>query len=84
MNALIVQALPKTITPAEMRVLELAGTSTLCAKEIADRLNVSVSCVKNHLQHIYRKLGFHQEPRTAGNRFRLKQWCCSQENGANQ
>lgn len=80
----IIQALPDTITTSELRVLELAGTSTLCAKEIAARLNISVSCVKNHLHHIYKKLGLRREARTLGNRIRLMQWCCSKENGANQ
>jgi DNA-binding NarL/FixJ family response regulator len=47
---------PPTLTPTEMRVLQLAaaGQTTL---EIADELFVAEKTVKNHLTNIYRKLG---------------------------
>jgi two-component system response regulator DegU len=47
---------PPTLTPTEMRVLQLAaaGQTTLV---IADELFVEEKTVKNHLTNIYRKLG---------------------------
>jgi DNA-binding NarL/FixJ family response regulator len=48
-------ALP-TLTPTEMRVLQLAATGQTTL-EIADELFVAEKTVKNHLTNIYRKLG---------------------------
>ncbi|MEJ2555473.1 MAG: response regulator transcription factor [Anaerolineae bacterium] len=47
---------PPTLTPTEMRVLQLAATGQT-ALEIADELFVAEKTVKNHLTNIYRKLG---------------------------
>jgi DNA-binding NarL/FixJ family response regulator len=47
---------PPTLTPTEMRVLQLAATGQTTL-EIADELFVAEKTVKNHLTNIYRKLG---------------------------
>ncbi len=45
-----------TLTPTELRVLQLAATGQTTL-EIADELFVAEKTVKNHLTNIYRKLG---------------------------
>jgi DNA-binding NarL/FixJ family response regulator len=47
---------PPTLTPTELRVLQLAATGQTTL-EIADELFVAEKTVKNHLTNIYRKLG---------------------------
>jgi DNA-binding NarL/FixJ family response regulator len=47
---------PPTLTPTEMRVLQLAATGQTTL-EIAGELFVAEKTVKNHLTNIYRKLG---------------------------
>jgi DNA-binding NarL/FixJ family response regulator len=79
-HSVFLTGLPATVTTAELRVLQLAGTSTLCNKELADRLHLSVSCVKAHLRSIYRKLGLRGGPHC---RVKLLHWCLAREN-ANQ
>ena len=49
------QPAPVLLTSTESRVVELVATGAR-NKEIADRLNVSESTVKNHLHNIYAKL----------------------------
>jgi DNA-binding CsgD family transcriptional regulator len=45
-----------SLTPAEMRVVELA-TSGLTNREIAEQLFVSRYTVETHLKHVFAKLG---------------------------
>jgi DNA-binding NarL/FixJ family response regulator len=45
----------ESLTAAERRVLELLALG-LIYKEVADRLNISLSTVRTHIWHIYRKL----------------------------
>lgn len=46
------------LTPAERRVLTIVSTGA-STKEAAEELFVSVSTVRKHLEHSYRKLGVH-------------------------
>ena len=48
---------PGDLTERELRVLEFCRDG-LQGKEIADRLNISISTVNNHKQKIFRKFGF--------------------------
>ena len=50
--------LPATLTVQERRILVLVANGMSNA-EIAARLFVSVSTVRKHLEHAYRKLGVH-------------------------
>lgn len=61
---------------AERRVGELAATTSLSDKEIANQLNLSARTVKAHLQSIYRKMGWGG----FGSRKQLLQWGMAQEN----
>ena len=48
------------LTPAELRVLKLLAAGKR-AQEVASSLNVSVTTVRNHIQHIFRKLRVHTQ-----------------------
>lgn len=45
------------LSPREMQVLDLAAHTDMQAKEIGNRLNISIRTVKFHLGSIYRKFG---------------------------
>ena len=54
----IAAARPYGLTPRESEVLELAAQG-LSNKEIARILRLEVHTVKNHVQHLFRKIGVH-------------------------
>ena len=49
---------PSKLSPAEQKVLQLLARGYLY-KEVADNLTISVSTVRTHVWHIYRKLHVH-------------------------
>src|SRR5436190_20662936 len=49
---------PSKLSPAEQKVLQLLARGYLY-KEVADSLTISVSTVRTHVWHIYRKLHVH-------------------------
>jgi DNA-binding CsgD family transcriptional regulator len=50
------ELVPSVLTPRELEVLQLAAGG-YPRREVADRLMVSPSTIKTHLEHIYAKLG---------------------------
>ncbi len=57
-------ALPGELTPAELRVVELAADGW-SNKQIARRLSVAIHTVEVHLTHAYAKLGVHSRSQLA-------------------
>jgi len=53
------------LTPRELEVLELVASGG-SRSEIAERLHVSESTIKTHLEHIYDKLGAHDRAAAVG------------------
>ena len=47
----------KELTARQFEVLKLISEEGLCNAEVAERLHITESTVKNHLNHIYIKLG---------------------------
>lgn len=50
--------LTKTLSPREREILELLANGDLY-KEIAEKLNISITTVRSHIMHIYEKLHVH-------------------------
>ena len=57
-----------SLTPRETQVLRLAAQG-LSNKEIALSLGIGISTVKNHMQHIFRKLGVRRRGDAVSSRF---------------
>ncbi len=49
-----------TLTPCELKVLKLMAAGKR-AQDVATSLGVSLTTVRNHIQHVFRKLGVHTQ-----------------------
>ena len=62
-------AAPVALSPREREMLALI-VDGLTAKEMADRLDVSVHTIDTHTRHLFRKLGVHSRAAAAARAFR--------------
>ncbi len=58
-----------TLTPAELKVLQLLAAGKR-PQDAATSLGVSLTTVRNHVQHLYRKLGVHTQAEAISAAFR--------------